>query len=167
MYCKYFFRFVCKISFRCGLDDPENHVGRHASLNGCLWLCRERESELSILLETSYFANGWSICWNKAFVPSTALTSVSLQVAALVVFGALVAINVLLNGNLSNLRSELVQTHKGESQDSYLGELWRTRSDSENILGSLAMTRSVGQRSIRQHSNPGDKVFVSLLDEAF
>jgi hypothetical protein len=40
-------------------------------------------------------------------------------------------------------RSELIQN------DHYdLGELWRTKSDNENILGSLAMTRLVDEPDV-------------------
>jgi hypothetical protein len=46
-------------------------------------------------------------------------------------------------------RSELIQN------DHYdLGELWRTKSDTENVLGSLAMTRLVGETNVNHgHSS--------------
>ncbi len=53
-------------------------------------------------------------------------------------------------------RSELVQ-----KDDYYLGPLWRTKSDSENILGSLALTGHVGE-TIAEHdrtSSAASKVF--------
>ena len=50
-------------------------------------------------------------------------------------------------------RSELVQN------DHYdLGELWRTKSDSENILGSLAMTRLVGETDVNHDHSSGRAV---------
>jgi hypothetical protein len=44
-------------------------------------------------------------------------------------------------------RSELIQ-----KDEYYLGPLWRTKSDSENILGSLALTGHVGEPTARDAS---------------
>jgi hypothetical protein len=51
-------------------------------------------------------------------------------------------------------QSELIQN------DHYdLGELWRTKSDSENILGSLAMTRLVGETNVDHDQSSKSAVF--------
>jgi hypothetical protein len=54
----------------------------------------------------------------------------------------------ILAVSLHTRRSELIQ-----KDDYYLGPLWRTKSDSENVLGSLALTGHVGEPSVdRAHS---------------
>jgi hypothetical protein len=59
-------------------------------------------------------------------------------------------------------RSELIQNDRYD-----LGELWRTKSDTENILGSLAMTRRVGETNVHHgYSSEStlSKVVQSIID---
>ncbi len=51
-------------------------------------------------------------------------------------------------------QSELIQ-----KDDYYLGPLWRTKSDSENILGSLALTGHVGEPTAKSAVSKVFKVF--------
>ena len=62
------------------------------------------------------------------------------QVGAVVAFAAVTIIAV----SFHTRRSELIQ-----KDDYYLGPLWRTKSDSENVLGSLALTGHVGEPTVK------------------
>lgn len=85
-----------------------------------------------------------------------------LQVAVLVSCAAIAAISVLVYSKAGMTKSVLIRND--DSDISYLGELWRTKSSTENVLGSLAMTPSVGQKSLhRQHSTVDDKKQVSFM----
>ncbi len=58
------------------------------------------------------------------------------QIGAMAAFAVVTIVAVSFHAK----RSELIQ-----KDDYYLGPLWRTKSDSENILGSLALTGHVGE----------------------
>jgi hypothetical protein len=84
------------------------------------------------------------------------------QVVALIAFAAMAAVSVLVYSKVGMKTSELIRN----DHSSYLGELWRTTSSKENVLGSLALTGSVGQLSIRQHhadDSSAVKVYIRFL----